>query len=142
MIKIPPVPNSPGIQGHGEGLDIDGQTFFYRVGKLIPRNEVAILKWEGNFWGREHGDVEFIAVCFENDELIVLGRDEKAGALKRFTSLLISDAIALKQHEDRECQRKIDEALKCKCGNVVIVLYDGQKKDECLDCFRKRQDAK
>lgn len=140
---IPACPNSPGIEGHGEGVEYDGKTFYYpRAGKSIPKNKVVALKWEGGWAGRQNGDKEYILVCFnEKNELIFLKTIifDVRKELKLFEGMSSEQAIA-KINSDEEAIKKITDSYpKCiSCGGQALKFEEDQNPDECISCYNKR----
>lgn len=136
---IPPCPNSLGVEGHGEGLKYQNNAYYYRTAKPIPKNKPAVLKWEGNWCSRQHGDVEYIIVAFNGKKFVVI-EHEYPGSLqlkfKRVKNLSCEKAISLSKEIFEK--NKLRFYTSCKhCKGNVIVLEDKQPKDVCLDCFRK-----
>lgn len=137
-----PIPDSPGVEGHGQGLKHDTQTYYYRVGKLVPRDKIVHLTYEGAYMGRVHGEKEYIVVAFDGEQFRVLEHVSYYGVkdvLQKFKGMTNAEAIAAVVAIREEIAAKFAALPKCKCGNQAGIIFDErQKKDECLTCMNKR----
>lgn len=132
------IPNSTGVEGHGQGVEYDGRTYYYRMpGKNIPKKNPTYLTWEGNFAGRVHGDKVHLIVMWEDDVLYLLNTvyiNPQQEAKKYYGYPL----DIFRKYEEQQRQEWNDRFPKCNsCGNNVIILDEGQPKDKCTSCFAK-----
>lgn len=142
IASIPPVNHSQGIEGHGEGVEYNGITYYYPLaGKHIPKNKVVALKHEGNFCHRIHGDKQYLIVCYDGQENLVLVDTVVSGSiqkeLRRYKGLpLIIDALELVNKVRTDVQEALDKVPDCvQCGGKVLLLDELQPRDTCFTCF-------
>ena len=144
-IYAKPEPTISGVQeGCGESVLYNDKIYcYYRAGKYIPKNKPALLKWEGGFAGRMHGDKEWLIVCYnEQGELVLLESVYHNPSLymKKYRGISNSEAIAYSKRISARLQDIRDSFTPCaNCGNPVIVLESNQKQDECLTCFNEKK---
>ena len=135
----PPIPSSRGIEGNGEGVEFKRMTYYYRVGKWIPKDKAVALKWEGNYCGRVRGETAHIIVIFNGTNYTVL--EDVTGSVResiaRFKGLSYSEAIALVEKEEQDRIAKLEALPKCKCGGILLVLADEQPDDLCFTCWKE-----
>ena len=140
---IASVPNSSGIEGHGEGFCLDGMHFYYhKAGRFIPRQKVSYVKWEGNYAGRLHGEKYYQIVCFNKDgDLVIIDSciQNPQREVKKYTGLTSADAIKRTIQREKEILEKSKEGPHCQCNAQILQLDNNQKDDECYSCFKKRQ---
>lgn len=150
---IDPVRRSSRNEGCGEGGWYEGRDWYYRVGQRIPKNKVVALRWEGNFLGRCHGEVEHILVVWLDEtnkdnkripaHFVVLEEVEQ-GRLKqrlaRYKGQTPLQALATRLRELLEEARRREAMPHCSfCPNLLLILYDDQRPNECTDCYRERK---
>lgn len=148
-MTIEAVPNQTGIEGHGEGCYFPpnqkhSQAYYYTVGKNVPKTKAALLKWEGNWSGRQNGDKAWIVVAWNGKDFSVLEHIHHYGTREVFSKYKgMTSEQAIKFAEEAEARRVADHHAfmakfpKCKCGKVALLLQDDQPKDMCMECFRK-----
>lgn len=140
---IEPVSNSPGILGHGQGIIYDNEYYYYIVGKYIPKHIVTALKSESQYCGRVNGEKEYIIITWDKlqNSFVLLEHHfyEIKKYLKRYAGKKPDEAIAMRVAELAEIQARYDATPKCKCGNRIILFYEGQTRDICATCFKKRE---
>lgn len=132
------------IEGHGEGAEYEGKTFYYsRKGKYIPKDKVTFLTWEGNYAGRARGEKEYLLVCYNNENNLLFLKSiwtNPMAELKKYAGLTNQQVIEKIKKEQDEIKRIIDNYDKCiHCGETVILLEDNQPTDECLYCYNQHQ---
>lgn len=131
-------------EGCGESVKYNDKIYCYcRAGKYIPKNKPALLKWEGGFAGRMHGDKEWLIVCYnEQGELLLLEwvYNNPREHMKSYTGMSNAEAIAIAKKKEQKLQEIRDSFTPCaNCGKPVIVLESNQKQDECLTCFNEKK---
>ena len=145
MYKIlkttPPVESRIGIDGIGEGIEYEGNTYYYRVGKRIPKNKVVSLRYESNYCGRVHGETIYIIVVWDGKNFIVLetATENIRESKQKYDGLSPKKAIAFAEKQENKTKAYFDAFPKCKkCKEPVIVLIDGQSSDMCISCFENK----
>ena len=130
-----PVPNSAGIEGHGESCEYRGHSYYYpQVGKLIPRDRISYLSREYFFCGRLHGNKEYIVIL-----------PHKTDANSFYVLECVSHSIrdTMKKYKGKKSMEEIlplfdkyESDIKCVCcGNEVLLLDDDQPNNECFSCW-------
>lgn len=141
-----PIPSGPGTEGHGEGVKIGGDLYFYRCPFLIPKDKVAVVMWEGNYCGRQRGDREYALLAWDTDAFVVIAQPqagEVRKAMKRFSDMTPAMAIQKARDDYREATKWLDDLPPCMgCKRGVIVFDEGQPRNVCLTCFRKQKEKK
>lgn len=138
-----PIPNSAGVEGHGEGVEYNGKTYYYRVGCWIPKNKVVSLVWEGNFASRIHGDKDYIIVGYKDDDIVLLDSNIYMGIrvhMKKFQNKSVDEAILMIEQEEQAREESWRNVPNCKsddCNNKVIRFSDEQPENLCYTCFEK-----
>lgn len=144
-IYAPPSPTIRGQQeGCGESVCYNNKIYCYtRAGKTIPTNKVALLKYEGGFAGRVNGEKDWLIVCYnENNEIVVLESPFQSPMIemKKYKGLTNAQAIDMAQKEEARIKAIVDAYDKCRdCGKSTIVLAEGQPKDQCYTCFTQKK---
>ena len=143
QVKYPAEPATSGSEGCGQGVDYQGKLYFYRTGKDIPKNKVAMLTWEGFYCGNMNGEKEWIIVAWNGKDFTVLEyvfsnvREE----MKKYKGKTPEECIALRtaivEHDEKKHKEWVASLTPCRiCGKGVLVLEDDQADDECYDCHR------
>ena len=136
MPSVDPIPRSKGNEGCGEGVDYRGKTYYYRVGLRIPKTKVVALKWEGDYCGRVHGEVEYIYVAWNGTSFSVLSHEYFCTT--KYKGMTTKEAIDFVEAANKKMEDEIAAMPKCKCGNVVFILEEEQQENECFICCRAR----
>ena len=139
---IEPVNNSPGILGHGQGIEYENGFYYYIVGKYSPKTAVVALKSESNYCGRVNGEKEYLIVAWDKSQnsFVLLEHHcyEVRRYLKKYIGKKPDEAITMRIAELAAIQANYDAAPKCrKCSHVVIRFNDDQKEDICSSCYDK-----
>jgi len=133
------IPNSAGVEGHGQGVEYDGRTYYYRMpGKNIPKKRPTYLTWEGNFCGRVHGEKHYLIVCFFDDKLyrLATAHTHPQKEVEKYYGLIPIEVIKKVEQEEKEANDWVNQFPVCRnCGKTAIVLETGQPKDQCVSCF-------
>lgn len=140
-VSYDPKPRTPRSTGCGEGIDYGQNTYYYIVGKRVPKDKVVSLSYEGCFCGRVHGEKEYIIVTWDGNDFVLLEHVYYEGVkkrLQRFRGLTPLEAIALVAEEERKHQEMLDAMPKCKICKTEnsILIYDDQPRDVCTTCFK------
>jgi hypothetical protein len=140
-----PVPKGNGSEGHGEGVEYEDTTYYYRVGKYIPKGKVVSLVHEGNFCGRENGEKDYIIVGYIGDDIVLIDTMPYACGsirerMKEFKGLSVKECLELIEKERKEKEKEADGLPKCSiCGKIALVLESDQGANECGSCYEKRK---
>jgi len=135
-----PIPNSKGIEGNGEGVHYKGKSYYYRVGLRIPKTKVVPLKWEGNWCGLVHGDVEYIYVAWNGASFSVLSHEYFC--TPKYKGMTPKEAIDFVEAANKKMKDEIDAMPKCKCGCGIFRLTEEQQENECFTCCQVRMGKK
>lgn len=139
--SIPPSPNRPGIEGHGEGLTWATGTFYYKTAKHIPKDKPASLVQESCYRGRQNGDKDWIIVAWDGSGFVVLEHvfSDVRKAMLNYKGLSTLQAIEKAQEKEKKWQEEYDALPNCKkCDRKAgIIFHDNQPRDICSECFSK-----
>lgn len=140
-----PCKPTPRSEGCGQCVELDGKWYYYRSPYFIPKDKPALLTWEGNYCSRQNGDKEHLIVAFNGKNFTVLQHVYPGGvkeAMAKYKGLTNEEAVALKHKEMEKAQKEYDAMPKCKCGRIILIFEEDQRKDECVACFEKRTKKK
>lgn len=138
-----PVPNSQGIEGHGEGLEYAGETFWYRVGKHIPKDKPVSVSAEHTWLGRCNGIKEWLILAWNGESFTVLEHVDSGlrEEMKKYKGLSCEEAIEKAKELKRERNAWKETAPVCRvCNSYMIVFEDDQPDDLCLKCWKNTLD--
>ena len=142
--------------GNGEGVEYNGEIYYYQhIGKTIPKQGLPILKSNSGKY--------IIVFPYEND--IFLLKESKnpsldLDVLKKYSIQFIYNTFILsktikrlnlpkvgpiKQDEPIKVTKTKQKAnnsvkkpvIRCKCGDIVLIFSETQKKDMCYVCSPK-----
>lgn len=140
--SIAPLPNRPRAIGHGEGVEYNGRSYYYMVGKRIPKDKVVAIRWEGDWCGQVNGEVEYLVVVYSGsgNEFLILEQSSKGyirEVMVKYKGREPFEVISFASREAKKRQEAFDSLPKCRlCGDVMIVFEDHQPKDVCLQCWK------
>mgnify|MGYP000207779118 CR=1 FL=1 len=136
----PPSPNTGRSTGHGEGIEYEGRTYYYRTPHWIPKDRISFAMREYSYRSRQRGDKEYVVIAPEGDHYIVLDvvADGILDVMKFYKDKTPQEAIAEDLELRRQIQIGLDAHPKCKCENLLIRFEQEQRDDECLECFLRR----
>ena len=129
----------------GQGTEYESNEYHYRAGKIIPKNKAAALRWEGNWFGRSHGEVRYIIVAWNGKDFTVL--ESISGGIRKdmykYKGISSEQAITLAEKHEKSAKAEWDAVPKCcKCKKPVVVLMKGQPNDICILCFEDKLQEK
>lgn len=136
---IEPIPPSPRSTGCGEGVSYEGHDYYYRVGKRIPKNKISVLKWEGDWGGRVHGEKMYLIIAHDGQDYIVLQHChyEVKKYLEKYKNSTPQQAIQKIKDEQIRQENWLKQFPKCECGNRIILIGEKQPKNKCYSCWER-----
>jgi hypothetical protein len=147
VVKVcsPAIPNSSGVEGHGEGVKYKDDYYYYRTGANIPHGKVVAVTCEKNFFSRVRGEKTWLLLVYETAfctqrNLVVLEEvsEDLKSRLALYKGLTPSQAIERRLDEDAQNAARWESIPNCACGGKILLLADEQRKDECYICYKKR----